>query len=97
MAECGLAGVGTLKGKLSGESTLKGKLRGVGSLKGKLSVGQGMAYDDYEGPYVVTPTFSTQILHTADKHMTDVVTVNEIGVSRVENPTGGITVYIGGI
>lgn len=35
-------------------------------------------YEDYTGPYVVTPTQGTQVLLTDDKHMTGNVTINPI-------------------
>ena len=54
-------------------------------------------YEDYEGPYSADPSFSSQTLETADKHMTRDVVINAIEVSRTTNPSGGTTVYIGGI
>lgn len=54
-------------------------------------------YEDYEGSYTVTPDFSGQTLETMNKHMTDDVIVEPIEVSRTSNPSGGTTVYIGGI
>lgn len=53
--------------------------------------------DEYEGPYIVDPTFEQQMLATRNKTMRDDVTVHRIDVSSVENPAGGNTVYIGGI
>lgn len=97
MADGGLARIGTLKGKLSGVDTLKGRLTGVSSLKGKLTLGQVQTVEQYAGPYIIDPTFERQLLNTNNKLLTDDVTVNEICVSRVTNPSGGITVYIGGI
>ena len=51
----------------------------------------------YDGPYNVTPRFEEQTLNTRDKLMLDDVTVEAITVSRVSNPAGGKTVYIGGL
>ena len=51
----------------------------------------------YDGPYEVSPTFEDQILHTEKKYMEDNVIVDAIEVSRTSNPSGGKTVYIGGI
>lgn len=51
----------------------------------------------YEGDYDVTPDFTTQTLETAQKIMTDDVTVEPIPVYRTSNPQGGKTIYIGGI
>ena len=51
----------------------------------------------YGGPYNVKPSFEDQTLYTRDKLMLEDVTVDAISVSRVTNPAGGKTVYIGGI
>lgn len=51
----------------------------------------------YEGPYEVDPAFEDRILETKNTTLTDDVTVNAIIVSRTTNPSGGNTVYIGGI
>lgn len=52
-------------------------------------------YDEYEGPYEVTPKFREQTLETVNKLMTDDVTVHTIPVNRTLNPSGGNTVSIG--
>lgn len=51
----------------------------------------------YEGEYVVNPDFERQTLETANKILTDDITVNPIYVSRTTNKTGGKTIYIGGV
>lgn len=51
--------------------------------------------DTYEGPYTVVPAFETQELHTANKLMTDNVSVKEIPVRITSNTAGGKTMYIG--
>lgn len=53
--------------------------------------------EPYDGPYTVTPDFETQELATKDKILKDNVTVDPIAVARVENPSGGKTIFIGGI
>ena len=53
--------------------------------------------ETYAGSYIVSPDFDGQQLETADKLMTDDVTVLPIEVARVSNTSGGTTVYIGGI
>lgn len=50
-----------------------------------------------DGPYTVTPDFETQELATKDRLLKDNVTVDPIAVARVENPSGGKTIFIGGI
>lgn len=57
----------------------------------------GSGGEPYDGPYTVTPNFETQELATKDKILKDNVTVNPIAVARVENPSGGKTIFIGGI
>lgn len=57
----------------------------------------GSGGEPYDGPYTVTPDFETQELATKDKILKDNVTVDPIAVARVENPSGGKTIYIGGI
>lgn len=54
-------------------------------------------YPFYPGPYVVDPKFEDQILETKDTTLTADIQVNAIMVSRTTNPSGGNTVYIGGI
>ena len=53
--------------------------------------------DAYTGEYVVDPDFTGTVLQTSGKKMLRDVTVNAIEVVRVSNPSGGKTVYIGGI
>ena len=50
----------------------------------------------YQGPYSVDPAFEDQVLETKETLLTDDILVNAIMVSRTTNPSGGITVYIGG-
>ena len=51
----------------------------------------------YNGPYTVDPHFSAQVLSTKEKVLREDITVNPIDVARVSNPSGGNTIYIGGI
>ena len=51
----------------------------------------------YTGEYTVDPDFDGKVLQTRQKYMRDNVTINPIQVESVSNPTGGRTVYIGGI
>lgn len=53
-------------------------------------------YPAYEGDYVVTPKLEEQVLSTKNTSMLDDVTVEEIPVVRVSNPSGGKTCTIGG-
>lgn len=51
----------------------------------------------YQGQTEVTPDFEGTVLETARKIVLSDITVNPIQVESVSNPTGGRTVYIGGI
>lgn len=53
--------------------------------------------EEYDGDYKVTPKFTEEVLKTKNKLMKDNVLVSPIEVARVNNPSGGTTVYIGGI
>lgn len=53
-------------------------------------------YPMYEGPYNVIPKLEEQVLATKNTSMSDDVTVEEIPVARVSNPSGGKTCTIGG-
>lgn len=50
----------------------------------------------YDGPYVVTPKVTSQVLQTEDKRMTADVTVKEIPYYEVSNLAKGKTIIIGG-
>ena len=49
----------------------------------------------YDGPYVITPAIDSQVLPTAQKRMTDNMTVKAIPYFQTSNPQMGETVYIG--
>lgn len=51
----------------------------------------------YTGEYEVIPKFTEEVLKTKNKLMKDNVVVYPIEVARVSNPSGGTTIYIGGI
>lgn len=50
----------------------------------------------YEGDYEIVPKFEEQTLKTKSKLMGDDITVLEIPVIKVSNPSGGKTIIIGG-
>ena len=62
-----------------------------------VTIREGGGGEPYDGPYTVTPDFETQELATKDRLLKDNVTVDPIAVARVENPSGGKTIFIGGI
>ena len=51
----------------------------------------------YTGETTVDPDFTWTVLQTAQKIVTNNITVNPIQVESVSNIQGGRTVYIGGI
>lgn len=52
--------------------------------------------DPYDGEYLVNPDFVGTILSTKDKVLSQNIEVKPIAISRVTNPSGGKTIYIGG-
>ena len=75
------------EGVLSGSIVLEEILRG--------SLSMPVDYEDYTGPYAVTPKIVSQSLNTADKHMSSDVTIEPIPYYEVSNQNGK-TVIIGG-
>ena len=53
--------------------------------------------EPYRGEYEVNPSFEPQTLPTENKFLSQNITIDAIVVSRVTNPAGGRTVYIGGV
>ena len=49
----------------------------------------------YEGDYQITPRVEEQTMKTAQKMMTDDVTIQEIPYYETSHTSGGATVYIG--
>lgn len=69
-----------LKGRLCIHDKLIGKLENNVHhvIKGSLSTRVSISGDTFEGPYMVTPTRSTQLLHTSGKAMISDVIINPI-------------------
>ncbi len=63
-----------------------------------VTVGQaGGTLPPYEGEYTVAPGFDSDIvLETAQKALTENITVERVPITRTENSAGGITLTIGG-
>ena len=59
-----------------------------------VEMGTGGRLPDYEGSYDVTPRLVEQVLPTNGRSMNDDVTVREVPVERVSNPSNGKTVVI---
>lgn len=84
---------------LSGAISGTGKLSGTIAPKNMVIAGEIssdiLAAKKYSGPYNVVPRKVDQTLDTADKLLTDDITVDAINYSEVDNPMGGKTVNIG--
>ena len=59
-----------------------------------VEMGTGGRLPDYEGSYDVTPRLVEQVLPTNGRSMNDDVTIKEVPVARVTNPSGGKTCTI---
>lgn len=86
---------GVITGDISCEDSLTGSIAPIASIEGEILPGMGV-YDVFDGDYEVDPAFSSKVLDTDGKLMSDDVTVKPIYVSVTENLSGGNTVYIGG-
>lgn len=84
---------GALVGKIRSEGTLSGSVVSEGTLGGSLLMPVG--YEDYTGPYEVTPKVESQSLNTADKRMAHDVAIKPIPYYEVSNQNGK-TIIIGG-
>ena len=85
-------------GTLSVRDNLQGgTLSVLDNIRGTVTLPNVIGGQHYEGEYVVTPNFNVQTLETNGLLMDDDVTVEAIQVSRTSNPSGGTTVYIGGL
>lgn len=82
--------------ELTINGTLHGTLSAIGLINGAVSQFNG-EYPSYTGVYEVSPDFEQQVLATENRVMHDDVTVHAIQVESVTNPSGGQTVYIGGL
>lgn len=54
-------------------------------------------YPDYDGEYTIAPDWEAQTLATQNTVMHSDVTVGAIYLNSAQNPSGGNTVYIGGL
>ena len=89
---------------LDGEVSLLNQIDGIIDLnveiEGEVGVITKVVEHDlpvYTGATTVKPDLNGTVLKTAQKIVLSDITVNPIQVESVSNPTGGRTVYIGGI
>jgi hypothetical protein len=85
-----------LSGTLSAGSILYGDLKAGGTLHGVLSMFKG-DYEPYTGPYDISPNFEGITIATANRYLSNNITILPIQVDSVSNTSGGRTVFIGGI
>ena len=96
MAECCLCNVVLEVGSVGGVELLIDNDPGAAVFNMGDPIIIGGSYETYGGTYDVTPKVNVdQILETKDKLMEDDVTVHEITIASVSNPSGGTTVTIG--
>lgn len=87
----------TICGTLTPSHNMTGAIFKRAAISGALTIPTYVDVDLYSGSYDVSPNFIGQILPTANKTMTDDVTVKPIEVQITTNTSGGKTVFIGGI
>lgn len=71
--------------------------RPIAVLQGRLAMPEARGGEPYTGVYTVTPGFEGTTLPTKDKLLAQDITVEPIEVARVSNPSGGKTIFIGGL
>lgn len=71
-------------------------IRAAGSISGTLNYAKNKPLPYYEGEYELTPVWEDVTLETKQKSMSDNVTMQAIPYAEVDNPSGGVTVIIGG-
>ncbi len=83
-----------LTGKLSTSGVLSGTISASKVLSAQVSLN--VEYDQYTGPYEVTPAIEAQTLNTTNRVMTEDVNIKEIPYYSVSNSANGETIIIGG-
>ena len=83
-----------LVGKIQSSESLHGHIRSCGSLVGSIRFPTG--YENYNGDYEIIPKTESQVLDTADKHLSSNIKIREIPYYEVSNAYNGNTIIIGG-
>lgn len=84
-------------GSINAPTIIAGALSSPATITGELTIPTYVDVDLYSGDYDVYPDFTGKTLDTANKTLTDDITVKPIEVQTMSNSSGGLTVYIGGI
>lgn len=87
----------TILGRLGSTQRITGSLTETAVINGTIVIPTYVDVDLYSGDYDVSPDFTGKTLGTANKTLTDNITVKPIEVQTMSNSSGGLTVYIGGI
>ena len=83
-----------IHGVIKTAENVSGFISGSGNMTGTVAIGSGFVTDKYTGEYVVIPKADNeQILKTANKLMSDDVTVKKVPYFETSNQYGE-TVYI---
>ena len=83
-----------LVGHIQSLESLHGHIRSCGSLVGSIHFPTG--YINYNGDYEIIPKTESQVLDTADKHLSSNIKIREIPYYEVSNAYNGNTIIIGG-
>lgn len=73
-----------------------GTIAAKGKMSGMVKSAEIKPLPWYEGEYELTPIWEDVTLETKQKSMSDNVTIQAIPYAEVDNPSGGVTVIIGG-
>ena len=95
--ECTLSDISTIEAEISSISEIQADLSSISDISATITLPEGIDGLPYSGKYNVIPDFEFQTLETKNRRLKDDVTVEAIRVSRTTNPSGGTTVYIGGM
>lgn len=95
--EGALATPHSISGRLSSMQRITGSMTEAVVITGAIFIPTYVDVDLYSGDYDVSPDFTGKTLDTANKTLTDNITVKPIEVQTMSNSSGGLTVYIGGI
>ena len=95
--ECTLSDLSVIEADISPVSEIQVELLPTRNISATITIPEVVDGLPYTGEYTVVPDFYEQTLDTKNRRLKDDVTVEAIRVSRTSNPSGGTTVYIGGI
>ena len=95
--DCTLSDISTIEAEISPISEIQADLSALSNISAMITLPEVVDGLPYLGEYDVIPDFELQTLETKNRRLKEDVTVEAIRVSRTTNPSGGTTVYIGGM